>query len=574
MTIKTRLILVLGVMFSVFGIATGVTVVNLNAEIPLLKTSVKTADQVSQSSIPLLETIKDIQRDVIEVQLWISDISATRGLNGENDGFDKAKASAAQFAADVVRARKLAQRMNMPQVLDALKSVETAFVPYYKTGIALGKVYVAQGPAAGNQMIGSFDAVAETMGNNINALVSKVNVSTDYEVLGLVNGVRRVQGSMSELERLNLMLAGVGLAVALASAVYLFRFLHRSINNLMKDINSIQDHNWDATACLDGERKDEFGAVSRALSQTRRLLGEAEESETARKLAEERAVEEQKEQRLAMAQRFETTVGAVVEGVSAAAGKMEVSAQSVSTTAGQTNSQATSVATAAEQASLNVQTVASASEELSSSIDEISRQVAQSAQVAGAAVTEVEGANAKVQGLAAAAQKIGEVVALITDIADQTNLLALNATIEAARAGEAGKGFAVVASEVKNLANQTARATEEISTQIGGIQNATEEAVAAIGSIGGTISQISEISSAISAAVEEQGAATQEIARNVEEAANGTAEVSSNIVQVTQAADDTGRSADAILHEASEMSRQSDRLRDEANAFLQTIRAA
>ncbi len=574
MTVKARLILVLATIFCVFGFALGVTVVNLNAEVPLLRSSVQTANRVSQNTLPLLVKIKDIKLDVVQVQQWISDISATRALDGLNDGLDEAKANADRFYADVQRAKQLASVLGLSKIIDGLNAAEAAFGPYYATGVKMGNAYVAEGPAGGNPMMSQFDAVAETMGESMDGLVKDINVLTKKQVSTLVGGVNTIQRNVEGLVRMNMILAVVGLGIVLAGALYLFRVIKGSIEDLLADIQSLKNRDWNATACLDGERKDEFGAVSRALIQTRHFLAEAEENEAARKLAEERAVEEQKEQRLAMVQRFETTVGAVVEGVSAAAGKMEVSAQSVSTTAGQTNSQATSVATAAEQASLNVQTVASASEELSSSIDEISRQVAQSAQVAGAAVTEVEGANAKVQGLAAAAQKIGEVVALITDIADQTNLLALNATIEAARAGEAGKGFAVVASEVKNLASQTARATEEISTQIGSIQNATKEAVAAIGSIGGTISQISEISSTISAAVEEQGAATQEIARNVEEAASGTAEVSLNIAHVTQAAGETGRSADDILQEASEMSRQSDRLRDEANAFLQTISAA
>jgi methyl-accepting chemotaxis protein len=198
--------------------------------------------------------------------------------------------------------------------------------------------------------------------------------------------------------------------------------------------------------------------------------------------------------------------------------------------------------------------------------------VAQSTRIAGNAVSEVEGANVKVQGLAEAAKKIGEVVALITDIADQTNLLALNATIEAARAGDAGKGFAVVASEVKNLANQTARATEEISAQIGGIQSATQDAVQAIGSIGGTIGEMNEIASAIAAAVEEQGAATQEIARNVEQAAMGTQDVTVNIVQVTQAANETGHSAGEVLTAAGELSKQAEILGSEMKSFIVEMR--
>ncbi|MCR4377965.1 MAG: methyl-accepting chemotaxis protein [Rhodospirillales bacterium] len=294
---------------------------------------------------------------------------------------------------------------------------------------------------------------------------------------------------------------------------------------------------------------------------------EAEAEENKRK-----AEEEKRRMMMKMADDFEASVGGVVNSVSSASTEMQSSAQSLSATAEETSKQAAAVAAASEEASTNVQTVASASEELSSSIAEITRQVTQSTAIANTAVAEVNSANDKVQGLADAARKIGEVVAIITDIADQTNLLALNATIEAARAGEAGKGFAVVASEVKNLANQTAKATEEIAAQIGGIQGATQDAVHAIESIGGIISRMNEIAAAIASAVEEQSAATQEIARNVEQAAAGTTEVSSNITGVNQAADETGSSASQMLAAATELSQQSELLRGEVNRFLMNVR--
>ena len=232
------------------------------------------------------------------------------------------------------------------------------------------------------------------------------------------------------------------------------------------------------------------------------------------------------------------------------------------------------VAAAAEQASTNAQTVATAAEELSASISEISSQVAQSTKISGKAVETAAATNASVQGLADAAQKIGEVVQLINDIASQTNLLALNATIEAARAGDAGKGFAVVASEVKSLANQTARATEDIAQQVNAIQGATRHAVDSIKGISDTIGQINEIATAIASAVEEQGAATQEIARNIQQASHGTNEVSTNIVEVTKAAGETGSAATQVLAAAGEVSEQSERLKSEVDSFLVAVRAA
>jgi methyl-accepting chemotaxis protein len=270
---------------------------------------------------------------------------------------------------------------------------------------------------------------------------------------------------------------------------------------------------------------------------------------------------------------FETNVQGMVGAVSSAAGDLQTTARTMDGTARDTSQRATSVAAAAEEASANVQTVASAAEELAASVREINRQVTQSTTIAAEAATKAEKTNEQVRGLADAAQKIGDVVKLINDIASQTNLLALNATIEAARAGDAGKGFAVVASEVKNLAGQTARATDEIGAQIGSIQAETREAVGAIQDITETIRSISEISGTIAASVEEQGAATHEIAQNVEQASAGTSEVTSHIHEVTAAADQTGQSAGQVLDAASRLSDQAASLNAAVETFLRELRS-
>ncbi|MBM3566242.1 MAG: methyl-accepting chemotaxis protein [Alphaproteobacteria bacterium] len=267
-------------------------------------------------------------------------------------------------------------------------------------------------------------------------------------------------------------------------------------------------------------------------------------------------------------QAFEASVKSVISTVASAATELQSTAEAMEGIANTTSQRATAVVAASDEASTNVQTVASATEELSSSISEISRQVTQASKIASSAVQTAHGANERIQSLATAAQKIGEVVQIITDIAEQTNLLALNATIEAARAGDAGKGFAVVAAEVKNLANQTGKATEEISNQIGGIQGATQQAVTSIGEIGKVIGEINEISSTIAAAVEEQGAATKEIARNVEQASAGTSDVASNVTEVTKAAGETGQAAAQVLEAATELSKQSEGLGHEIDKFL------
>ncbi|MBC7580322.1 MAG: methyl-accepting chemotaxis protein, partial [Tardiphaga sp.] len=250
------------------------------------------------------------------------------------------------------------------------------------------------------------------------------------------------------------------------------------------------------------------------------------------------------------------------------------SAGTLTATAERSEQLTTLVAAASEEASTNVQSVASATEEMASSVNEISRQVQDSARIASEAVVQAQTTNDRVAELAKAAARIGDVVELINTIAGQTNLLALNATIEAARAGEAGRGFAVVASEVKALAEQTARATGEISQQINGIQAATRESVNAIREIGDTIGRMSEIASTIASAVEEQGAATQEISRNVQQAAQGTQQVSANITDVQRGASETGSASSKVLTAAKSLSGESARLKLEVSKFLSSVRAA
>jgi methyl-accepting chemotaxis protein len=361
--------------------------------------------------------------------------------------------------------------------------------------------------------------------------------------------------------------------VVVALAILIGRGVSGPINNMTKAMTRLAEGDLEVEVPAQ-DRHNEIGEMAAAVQIFKDNANRVKEMEAEQAAQEKRTADEKRRTMSKMADDFQASVGGVVQTVSSASSQLQSSAQSMTSISEDTSSKATAVATASEEASTNVQTVASAAEELSSSISEISRQVSQSTEIAGNAVSAAGEADEMVQGLAQSAQKIGEVVALITDIADQTNLLALNATIEAARAGDAGKGFAVVASEVKNLANQTARATEEISSQIGGIQSATDDSVRAIQGITKTIGEISEISTAISAAVEEQGAATAEIARNVEQAAAGTGEVSANIGGVTQAAGDAGQSASQVLNAANELSKQSEMLKSEVEKFMAQVRAA
>ncbi|MDR3439636.1 globin-coupled sensor protein [Telmatospirillum sp.] len=270
---------------------------------------------------------------------------------------------------------------------------------------------------------------------------------------------------------------------------------------------------------------------------------------------------------------FEKDASAAAQVIASAATQLEHTAKSLASTAEQASGQAKTAALASEDSGRNIATVAAATEELSASIGEIGRQASQSTEIAESAVAEAQRTNTLVQGLADTTNKIGDVVKLINDIASQTNLLALNATIEAARAGDAGKGFAVVAGEVKSLANQTAKATDEISSQISAVQNATRDAVEAIHGIGNTIGRISEIASSIAAAVEEQGQATHEIARNVQQAAQSGDILTTNISSVNTAVGQTGVSAQEVRGAAGGLSREAEVLTGQVKEFLKQIRS-
>jgi len=371
---------------------------------------------------------------------------------------------------------------------------------------------------------------------------------------------------------IHLTLLAAALAFAIGSLVVVRRRVLAPLHAIKDAMLKVAGGDLSAQAPF-SDRTDEIGALAGALATFKQNAEEKTRIEREQRDRSSQATQRQKTVEASISA-FESQIGEALTALMDAAGQMRSTSDEMSAISQRTNTQVKTAAEASEEASSNVQTVASASEQLSASISDISRQVTHAAGIAGRAVDETKQTDGTVRGLAESAERIGQVVKLINDIAGQTNLLALNATIEAARAGEAGKGFAVVASEVKSLANQTAKATEEITAQISAVQKVTKDAMDAIKGIGSTIGEVSVVATSIASAVEEQGAATQEITRNTQGAARRTKDASDSIAGVTAGANATGAAAHNVNAAAEALGVRTEQLRGQVDDFLAKIRAA
>ena len=496
---------------------------------------------------------------------------------------------------DIDTAATEAEKAEFTYVLSALKKIEHEHASFDEHSFEAIKLLKAGNVDAALKLAGGIEKEVEKLDHELVALLDHISKFT-------LHAAQEAEKLKKFAVKLMMIVSIAGfLIAALCAWLTVTRTVARPLRSVVGVLGELDAGNLDVEIAV--RSNDEIGAVAAALGkfrenmrETQRLEAEATEkekklaeserkaeterlesekkAEAAKREAEEKAAAKHRQELIDLAEVFENEVGGVVTEITEASANLKTNATSLQVNANEASSQSAAVAAASEETTTSVQTVASAAEELSASIQEITRQVSESANTARNAVTEAETANDRVLGLEEAARKIGEVVELINDIASQTNLLALNATIEAARAGEAGKGFAVVATEVKSLADQTARATDEIGGQITAIQEATSEAVGAIGSIGDTIRTVDDISSAIAAAVEEQGSSTQEISVNIQQVSAAADEVNTNINAVSQASGETGTAASDVLNSAETLSGQASRLNEAVGEFLNRVRAA
>ena len=501
----------------------------------------------------VLSTVRDMTTQLMATTGLVNGFVVKPDQSSGNSGMARLKFLQTTFVSVTAADPKLAQKIK--EISEALRAYEQAFAK------AIANAKTIEGLVA--EMAESAEAITK------GAAAMKADLVADQKRLE-----EQSNAAVGSTKQLILLMAIGGTILGALLALMLGRGISRPMIAMSGAMRKLAGGEFEVVLPGLG-RKDEIGDMAAAVEEFKvQAIAKAERDAASLEGQNRAASAARRAELIRFADEFEAAVGSIVSNVSASAVQLEASAGTLTRTADTTQGLSSHVAGASEQASSNMQMVAAATEELSASVDEIGRRVRESNQIAEDAVQQAQQTDQRIGKLSRAAQQIGDVVKLITAIAEQTNLLALNATIEAARAGEAGRGFAVVASEVKSLASQTAKATDEISSHIAGMQSATQESVAAIKEIGETIGRISSNASTIAGAVQQQSSATQEISRNIQGVARGTQEVSDNIIEVNRGASETGQASAEVLHSAQTLSGESARLREELDRFMGSIRAA
>ncbi|MEJ0015270.1 MAG: HAMP domain-containing methyl-accepting chemotaxis protein [Acetobacteraceae bacterium] len=549
MTIRTKALLgTVLVLLSVVG-ATMFTFGSVRQQRAALDVVDAAADTVAVHAIALIHTSKDIQVDVVQVQQFLTDISATRGQDGLDDGFADAQKFADKFGVDVAAADTVAAALKQPDITRLLAEMRTAFPPYFEAGRRMAQAYIDGGPASGTAMMPAFDEASEAIQGKVEQLLVHADRVVSETTTGLRDTIRFIAHRGDRLVQAIGLLGGVGMVLAAGMGALLFVWVIRPLNAMTVAMRRLAGGDLAVVPAGEG-RRDEIGAMAAAVAVFRDHM-RTEQRLAAEKTGEYQRSEIEKHTALvAMAERIETETTAALQEVGARTAAMTATAEAMSASAARTGSSAQDAALASGQALASAQSVATAAERLGGSARAIGDQVAQSTEAVGRAVAGGSATRATIVTLNEQVARIGAVAGMIGEIAARTNLLALNATIEAARAGDAGKGFAVVASEVKALATQTAHSTREIAQHIEQVREATNASVAAVMEIEQTIGQIETIAGTIAAAVESQGAAVAEIAANVTEAASAANAMTSRTTEVSSEAEQTDRHAAEVREDA------------------------